>query len=787
MPLSSEVTDLEAKLKEIKALHARWRVEDEKEALENQEDLVTRQKQRCREIGLFVFDFTLRDAQVDAIWTLFYERRDLLLLSKTGSGKSLIFQLIPFMVDPTGVVLILMPLKLLQAEQNSMINCIPNGKAIALTGENNQKAVQQAIATEGYTHVFTSPEIALSKKFKANVLDNRCFSDRLSLLAIDEKYLVEEWSKSFRPLYTEIDKVRKRMPNNVPLLGVSATLTKKMRLRILNKVGFRDNYRLMQTSLDRPEIQQIHQFMRHTRASCLDLQFILPPQALSAKDIQKTIIFVNSVSDICPMIEIIRGWMKQLGYPEGSDQWIKPYHSTMSDWDKAIIAKAFKVNGEKNTKCTILVATDAYGMGIDNPDIKLVIHWDLSLSFDSMIQRMGRAGRKGGQAAFVLLTPKWTQVKDQDEIDKRLEKRSKAANANTQLSDQNRPSTFRPSPLNQGVDAEDLSDNESVAASMQGDDFEDSGTNELFDLLTPEAEEVSRNKKHKKKASQTDAAKRANLPDEIFDCIHVAKCRRLFSLAWYDNETYVSPSTALPTPCCNGPSCNSEDPEYLQRASLVNTAPVRYTEIEREWMAFMTSELKKWRKAKSKAYWLDQGVEDEMPESVLMTNDCLMALVKKSKDLDDEEKVYEFLQPWPSSRKYYDEIFACILQSNSQATKPQRKEALKEARARKKAKFMDDEVVTAAARITELRDQWLLKYNKMTPDLKARLKKAKQAEQKQLAKLDKQQAKAKEQAQINDIRRLALTNKQFGAFRELLSDPASQPGSDPPDPCKWST
>lgn len=146
-----------------------------------------------------------------------------------------------------------------------------------------------------------------------------------------------------------------------------------------------------------------------------------------------------------------------------------------------------------------------------------------------------------------------------------------------------------------------------------------------------------------------------------------------------------------------------------------------------------------------------------------MTDTCLMALVKQSQELDDEEKVREFLRPWPSPYKYADEIF-CILQSNSQATKAQRKEALKEARARKKAKFMDDEVIAAAARIMELRDQWLLKHNKMTPDLKARLKKAKKAEQKHQAKLDKNREKAREQAQINNIRQMALTNSQLGSF-----------------------
>ena len=66
----------------------------------------------------------------------------------------------------------------------------------------------------------------------------------------------------------------------------------------------------------------------------------------------------------------------------------------MSDRDKDLILKAFCIPGEDNTNCTILVVTDAYGMGIDNPDIGLVVWWNLLISFDLMIQRIGRAGRK---------------------------------------------------------------------------------------------------------------------------------------------------------------------------------------------------------------------------------------------------------------------------------------------------------------------------------------------------------------------------------------------------------
>ena len=87
----------------------------------------------------------------------------------------------------------------------------------------------------------------------------------------------------------------------------------------------------MQTSLNRPKIQQIHRFMTSSKSSYLDLQYILPPKATQAKDIQKTLIFVNTVAKIRLIIETIQQWMRQLGYSEGSDKWIKPYHLTMSD------------------------------------------------------------------------------------------------------------------------------------------------------------------------------------------------------------------------------------------------------------------------------------------------------------------------------------------------------------------------------------------------------------------------------------------------------------------------
>lgn len=789
-------TTIDDKLERIRALHARWKYEDTEEVLDG-DALKTRQRSRCREIGLIVFGFTLHEAQIDAICTLFYDQRDLLLLAKTGFGKSLIFQLLPFMPPATGVVLVLMPLKLLQAEQSALINKIPRGKAIVLNGENNQKDVQLGIARGDYSHVFTSPEIALSKKFKKNVLDHSQFTDRLCLLAVDEIHLVDEWGKGFRPLYAEIEKVRKRIPCHVPLLGVSATLTKKVRLRVVEKAGFLPNYRLMQTSLDRAEIMQIHRFMEHAKSSCLDLQFVLPKVATKASDIQKTIIFVNTLTEIRPIILIFQEWMIKLGYPEESWKWIRPYYSAISEWDKTLTANAFQISGDENTECTILVATDAYGMGIDNPDVKLVIQWDIPLSFDSMIQRMGRAGRKGGQSTFVFFTPKWSRIKDPKEIEKRQSKNSKSSldsgvtTANAQLSNSNRPKAPKPSPLSQvlsadaNTDAEDISESESVVGSDADFDIIPGNDESMDGLLATDAEKARKKAKKDQQTSRTSEKKREMLADEIFDYIHVARCRRLFSLAWYDDLTYAEDDVGwikpLPVLCCNGPSCLSLEPDFMQREPFIEASSIKTTKIDREWIACRTLELKKWRKQTAIDVWRAKKVEEDMPDSLIMPDDCLLALAKSGASLNHDQLV-EFLKPWYGMAKHADGILI-VLQKNrphldTQVSPPfelpsrsERKSVLVALRTSKKLKNMDDPAVAEEARMTELRDKWLIKRGKATPETKARMKKAAAVEKKLLEKQDK--AKAKNQG-LN-VKRLALTISQagtkLGAFKEILSDP----------------
>ena len=237
---------------------------------------------------------------------------------------------------------------------------------------------------------------------------------------------------------------------------------------------------------------------------------------------------------------------------------------------------------------TILITTDSYGMGINNPDIKLVIQWDIPVTFDAMIQRMGCAKRKGGQATFILITPKWTILKDEKEIEQRAEKRVGAIAKEvpkSMFSNLNRPK-IQTSPLSQIVTADEVSDTESITGFEQ--EFDQPDTENLL-LLATEGEDEMVKKKNEKKANKSDAEKRANLSNEIFDYIHVAPCRRLFLLAWYDDMTYAKNADgsmlSLPTFCCNGHGCNSTTPDFLSREDFIDVSPVTYTEVDQEWVA----------------------------------------------------------------------------------------------------------------------------------------------------------------------------------------------------------
>lgn len=206
-------------------------------------------------------------------------------------------------------------------------------------------------------------------------------------------------------------------------------------------------------------------------------------------------------------------------------------------------------------------------MDMDNLDIKLVIQWDLPLSFNLIIQRMGRAGQGAVQSTFVFFIPEWSRIDDLEEIEKRSTKKEAE---NSQLLNSNRPRAQKPSSMSKFGAEEDVSDSESES---------DADLAEIFRVLPTEAD-LKRNKAKKdSKARRTNAEQRAKLSDEMFYYINIAQCRSLFALACHGDLTYADRDGSrkiLSNNCCNGPGCLSPEPKFMHREPFIDVLVTKY-------------------------------------------------------------------------------------------------------------------------------------------------------------------------------------------------------------------
>ena len=257
--------------------------------------------------------------------------------------------------------------------------------------------------------VFTSPEIAISKWFNTDVLKHTSFSSKLCMLAVDEAHLVVDW-REFRPDYYDLGMIRARLPDGVPLFAASATLDQVTLSMVRDRCGFDANHRLIKITLNRPEIYIHVSPLLKPASGMLDLQWLLPRDVVAARDIPKTIVFIDSIAYITQLCSLMRKWMNQLLYPPGAARWVSPFFSDMAQVDKDRIAANFAQPSDKCLEPRIMIATDVYGLGIDNLDVERVIQWLLQATMARLYQRMGRAVRSGQSPGhFTLLYPPWCE------------------------------------------------------------------------------------------------------------------------------------------------------------------------------------------------------------------------------------------------------------------------------------------------------------------------------------------------------------------------------------------
>ena len=298
---------------------------------------------------------------------------DTLALMPTGGGKSLCFQ-VPTMVMG-GLCLVITPLIALMKDQVENLKR-RNIQATAIyTGMSfeQQKTALDNCLWGPYHFLYVSPERLESEEFR-----ERLARLPICLIAVDEAHCISQWGYDFRPSYLNIAQIRKNIPQQVPILALTATATPEVVNDIQKRLAFREK-NVLRKSFARANLSYV---VRHTNKKADDIVHILSKVPGSA------IVYVRNRQ----RTQEIAAYLNEKGLSADF------YHAGLSAKERSTKQEAWK---KGNT--SIIVATNAFGMGIDKSDVRVVIHHDLPDTIEAYFQEAGRAGRDEQKAFAVLL------------------------------------------------------------------------------------------------------------------------------------------------------------------------------------------------------------------------------------------------------------------------------------------------------------------------------------------------------------------------------------------------
>ena len=319
---------------------------------------------------VFGFD-AFRGAQAEIIDHL-VAGGDALVLMPTGGGKSLCYQL-PALLRP-GVAVVVSPLIALMQDQVEALRQAGVRAAFLNSSLDREAAmaVEQQLLTDQLDLIYVAPERLLTPMFLAQ-LDHLESSGRLALFAIDEAHCVSQWGHDFRPEYIQLAVLHQRWPS-VPRIALTATADQLTRREIIERLGL-ESARIFVASFDRPNIRYSVVERDNPRRQLLDF--------LSGHRGEAGIVYCLSRRKV----DETAVWLSQQGitalpYHAGLDQPVRQQNQQRFQREEGIV----------------MVATIAFGMGIDKPDVRFVAHLDLPKSLEAYYQETGRAGRDGEPA-----------------------------------------------------------------------------------------------------------------------------------------------------------------------------------------------------------------------------------------------------------------------------------------------------------------------------------------------------------------------------------------------------
>ncbi len=301
------------------------------------------------------------------------EGKDVLALLPTGGGKSACFQ-VPAL-SKEGLCLVISPLIALMKDQVRNLEKKGIPSLAIYTGMNFheiRKTLQNA-CYGNYKFLYVSPE-----RLETNLFLEFLSGMKINLIAVDEAHCISQWGYDFRPTYTRIAAIREYLPG-VPVLALTASATRMVQEDICNKLLFTEGYKRFQQSFERPELSYS--------------VFDVPTKQIKLLEILNkvkgtAIVYCKSRKQT----RIIAEFLMQ--------------HNITADYYHAGLSNEMRTGKQEDwiaNRIRVIACTNAFGMGIDKPDVRVVVHYDTPDCLENYYQEAGRAGRDGKRAYAVLL------------------------------------------------------------------------------------------------------------------------------------------------------------------------------------------------------------------------------------------------------------------------------------------------------------------------------------------------------------------------------------------------